>query len=99
VENEPYIIKVIGGVRYAIISGVVKSVLPASWFQIELDGSKKLVRGKISGKIRRYRIRIELGDKVQVRLSLSDLQNSAGRDNIIGIITRRGNIKLDDAAS
>ncbi len=53
------------------VEGVIKEALPNASFRVELDdGRKALVHA--SGKMRRYHIRILLGDRVKVELSPYD---------------------------
>ena len=53
-------------------SGVVLKSLPDATFEVELeDGSKVLAR--TSGKMRRYRINILPGDRVDLEMSKHDL--------------------------
>lgn len=52
--------------------GIVKESLQGGLFRIELtDG--ELVLGVLSGRMRKYRIRVMAGDKVQVEFSPHDL--------------------------
>lgn len=62
--------------------GTVTEALPDGKFKIKLDGEdEKEVIGYLSGKMRRYRIYILLGDKVKLEFSKYD-------DNIGRIIYR-----------
>ena len=54
------------------LEGVVKEKLPRDGFIVELENGKE-IRAHISGKMRMYKIRILLGDKVKVELSPYDL--------------------------
>lgn len=54
------------------LEGVVVEKLPHDGFIVELENGQK-VRTTISGKMRMYKIRILLGDKVKVELSPYDL--------------------------
>mgnify|MGYP000745287424 CR=1 FL=1 len=56
--------------------GVVENVLPNSMFRVRLENDV-LVLAHISGKIRKHRIQILLGDRVRTELSVYDL--SRGR--------------------
>jgi len=56
--------------------GVVKEVFQGGNFLVETDKGLK-VKAHLSGKLRRYRIRVVLGDKVTVAVSPYDL--SKGR--------------------
>ena len=52
--------------------GVVEEMLPNSMFRVRLENNA-LVLGHISGKIRKNKIQILLGDKVRTELSPYDL--------------------------
>ena len=54
------------------VSGTVIEPLPNTMFRVELE-SGHVVLAHISGKMRRHRIRILIGDKVTVELSPYDL--------------------------
>ncbi len=54
------------------MNGTVIEPLPNTMFRVELENGK-VVLAHISGKMRRYRIRILRGDKVIVELSPYDL--------------------------
>ena len=56
--------------------GTIKEALPNAKFRVELENGH-IVEAHISGKIRKYFIRILPGDKVKVELSPYDL--SRGR--------------------
>ena len=53
--------------------GVVIDKQPNAFFKVQLEGSQHVVLAQISGKVRRNRIRILMGDRVSVELSPSDL--------------------------
>jgi translation initiation factor IF-1 len=55
------------------LEGVVEESLPGLDFAVRLDKGH-LVRAYVSGKMRRHRIRILPGDRVQVELSPYDLR-------------------------
>ena len=57
--------------------GVVIDKQPNAFFKVQLEGSEHVVLAQISGKVRRNRIRILMGDRVSVELSPYDL--SRGR--------------------
>lgn len=52
--------------------GVVTEALSGGKFRVELDNGHELI-GYISGKMRRYYIRVLLGDRVKVEVSPYDL--------------------------
>ena len=58
------------------VEGIVVEALPNTMFTVKLDNGHT-VMGYLSGKMRRYYIRILLGDRVKVEMSPYDL--SKGR--------------------
>lgn len=58
------------------MEGVVTDVMPDQRYRVELDNGMQ-VQAYTSGKMRRYRIRVVAGDKVQLEMSPYDL--SKGR--------------------
>lgn len=54
------------------VEGVVKEALPNAMFRVQLDNGH-IVLAHVSGKIRKFFIRILPGDKVKVELSPYDL--------------------------
>ena len=54
------------------VVGTVTEVLPNAQFRIELENGHKVL-AYTAGKLRRHKIRIIVGDKVQVELSPYDL--------------------------
>lgn len=58
------------------MEGTVTEALPNTQFQVELDNGHEIL-AYLSGKMRRYYIRVLLGDRVRVELSPYDL--SRGR--------------------
>lgn len=54
------------------MDGVVKEVLRGGMYRVELDNGHVII-ASTSGKMRKYRIRIVLGDNVRVALSPYDL--------------------------
>ena len=58
------------------LEGTVIEALPGTQFMVELENGHEVL-AYLSGKMRKYYIRILLGDKVQVELSPYDL--SRGR--------------------
>ena len=55
------------------VEGVVIDKQPNAFFKVQLEGSEHVVLAQISGKVRRNRIRILMGDRVSVELSPYDL--------------------------
>ena len=54
------------------VQGTVIEALPNTMFKVKLDNGHEVL-GYLSGKMRRYYIRILLGDRVKVELSPYDL--------------------------
>ncbi len=69
------------------MTGTIKDALGGGQYSVELDGAgganKTTVRGRLSGRMRRHRIRVLPGDPVTVALSPYDLTH--------GFIVFRGN--------
>ena len=57
--------------------GVIIDKQPNAFFKVQVDGSEHVVLAQISGKMRKNRIRILVGDRVAVEMSPYDL--SRGR--------------------
>ena len=55
------------------VSGTVEELLPGAKFKIVLEQGERIVTAHLSGKMRKFRIRILPGDKVKVELSPYDL--------------------------
>ncbi|NLD43711.1 MAG: translation initiation factor IF-1 [Chloroflexi bacterium] len=55
------------------VEGTVVETLPNTQFRVELDNGHEVL-AYLSGKLRKYYIRIILGDRVRVELSPYDLQ-------------------------
>lgn len=58
------------------VDGIVTEALPNTQFTVELEDGHKVL-AYLSGKMRKYYIRIALGDRVKIELSTYDL--SRGR--------------------
>jgi translation initiation factor IF-1 len=54
------------------VEGTVVEALPATQFRVELDNGHEVL-AYLSGKMRKYYIRILLGDRVRVEISPYDL--------------------------
>ena len=54
------------------VEGTIVEALPNTMFRVRLDNGHQVL-GYLSGKMRRYYIRILLGDRVKVELSPYDL--------------------------
>ena len=57
-------------------SGIVKELLPNAMFRVELDNGHEVL-AHTAGKIRKFRIRVLAGDRVNVEMTPYDL--SKGR--------------------
>lgn len=55
------------------VSGVVIDKQPNAFFKVLINNSEHLVMATISGRMRRNRIRILMGDRVDVEMSPYDL--------------------------
>jgi translation initiation factor IF-1 len=55
------------------VEGTVIEALPSTQFQVELDNGHKIL-AYLSGKMRRFYIRILLGDRVTLEMSPYDMQ-------------------------
>lgn len=53
--------------------GTVLEVLPNSTFKIKLDGVENIILCYTGGKLKQNKIKIILGDRVRVELSVYDL--------------------------
>ena len=54
------------------VNGIVEEALPNAMFRVELENGHEVL-AHISGKLRKFRIRVMPGDKVTVELSPYDL--------------------------
>ncbi len=54
------------------VQGIVEEALPNAMFRVELENGHEVL-AHISGKMRKYRIRVMPGDSVTVELSPYDL--------------------------
>ncbi len=71
-----------------VVEGLVVEALPATQFKVKLE-TGHVVLAYLSGKMRKYYIRILLGDRVRVELSPYDL--TRGR-----IVYRHKKLRSDD---
>jgi len=55
------------------LAGVVIDKQPNAFFKVQVNNSEHIVLATISGRMRRNRIRILMGDRVDVELSPYDL--------------------------
>ncbi len=49
-------------------SGIVTEALPDTLFRVKLDGKDDIVLAYLAGKMRMHRIRVLIGDKVELEL-------------------------------
>jgi len=54
-------------------SGVVTEVLPGAMFKVKVDETGSEVLAHLAGKMRKFRIKVVLGDKVKVAVSPYDM--------------------------
>lgn len=54
------------------VEGVVTEVFPAGRFKVRLDNTQTDVDAHLGGKLRKFRIRVVLGDRVTVSVSPYD---------------------------
>lgn len=54
-------------------AGIIVDKQPNAFFKVQLDNSDHVVLAAISGKMRKNRIRILVGDRVSVEMSPYDL--------------------------
>lgn len=59
------------------VSGVIIDKQPNAFFKVQINNTEHIVMATISGRMRRNRIRILMGDRVDVEMSPYDL--SKGR--------------------
>ncbi len=52
-----------------VLMGRVTEALPNTTFRVILDDTKEEILAHLSGKMRMYRIKVLVGDKVQVEMS------------------------------
>ena len=51
-----------------IATGTVTEALPNTQFKVQLEGEDEEILTYLSGKMRMYRIRVLVGDKVEVKI-------------------------------
>ena len=54
-------------------TGIVEDLLPNAMFRVKLDKNGAIVTAHAAGKLRKNRIRVLQGDKVQVEMTPYDL--------------------------
>ena len=55
------------------IEGVVTEILPNAMFRVQLDGNERQILAHTSGKMRKSRIRVLIGDRVTIEMTPYDL--------------------------
>ncbi|WP_265040014.1 translation initiation factor IF-1 [Wolbachia endosymbiont (group A) of Trypoxylon clavicerum] len=60
------------------VEGTVTALLPAAEFRVKLDNEHEIIC-HVSGKVRRSKIRIIIGDRVLVEMSIYDRNARKGR--------------------
>jgi translation initiation factor IF-1 len=55
------------------MTGVVDEVLPGSMYRVKLDGVENPIVCYTGGKLKQHKIKIILGDRVKVEVSVYDL--------------------------
>ncbi|PIR69892.1 MAG: translation initiation factor IF-1 [Candidatus Niyogibacteria bacterium CG10_big_fil_rev_8_21_14_0_10_46_36] len=60
-----------------IKTGVVVEALPNATFRVDVEGGEGLVFAHLSGKMRMYRIKVLVGDKV--KMEMDDYDSAKGR--------------------
>ena len=55
------------------LEGVVVDLLPNAMFKVQLDVTENVVIGVISGRMRQNKIKILMGDRVEIEFSPYDL--------------------------
>ncbi|MFA6404499.1 MAG: translation initiation factor IF-1 [Candidatus Paceibacterota bacterium] len=51
-----------------IVTGIITEALPDTLFRVELGTSKEIILAYLAGKMRMHRIRVLVGDKVELEL-------------------------------
>ncbi|WCR53136.1 MAG: Translation initiation factor IF-1 [Wolbachia endosymbiont of Ctenocephalides orientis wCori] len=60
------------------VEGAVTALLPAAEFRVKLDNEHEIIC-HVSGRVRRSKIRIIIGDRVLVEMSIYDRNAKKGR--------------------
>jgi len=55
------------------VEGCVKKLLGGGFYDVSIDGTDTSVKVKLSGRLRKHRIRVLAGDNVRLELSDADL--------------------------
>lgn len=75
------------------VEGTVVEALPGMMFRVELDNNQEVL-AYLSGKMRKYYIRILLGDRVRVELSPYDLGRGASPTAIRRAGARKTSLRI-----
>ena len=51
-------------VKDEVVLGIVEEALPNALFRVKVEGAEKLVLAYLSGRMRKFRIRVLVGDTV-----------------------------------
>ena len=60
------------------IEGTITALLPSAEFRVKLDNEREIIC-HVSGKVRRSKIRIIIGDRVLIEMSVYDRNAKKGR--------------------
>lgn len=71
-ESRRYVIMSMGTKDFIEMRGTVEELLPSASFKIKLENDQ-IILGHLSGKMRKFRIRLLPGDEVKVEISPYDL--------------------------
>lgn len=55
------------------LTGAVEEVLPNSTFRVKVDNINQIVLCYMGGKLKQHKIKVILGDRVKIAMSLYDL--------------------------
>jgi len=56
------------GNKNTVANGVVVEALPDTLFKVKIDGTEETILAYLAGKMRMNRIRVLIGDKVELQL-------------------------------
>lgn len=56
------------GNKNTVANGVVMEALPDTLFKVKIDGTEETILAYLAGKMRMNRIRVLIGDKVELQL-------------------------------
>lgn len=56
------------------MEGTIVEVLPNQMFKVKLDGFESIIKAYTGGKMRQFKIRLVMGDRVKVEMSPYDLE-------------------------